>query len=55
MHDSSVPPLIDRHTHLDGGLDPAWVRRESARRSVALPASLGALWAVEDVPLEGFI
>ncbi len=51
----SHPPLIDRHTHLEGGLDPAWVRRESARRSLALPASLEALWSGEALPFEGFI
>lgn len=49
------PPLIDRHTHLEGGLDPAWVRREGARRKLVLPASLEALWTGQAIPFEGFI
>ena len=48
-------PLVDRHTHLEGSLDPAWVRQASARRSQALPASLEALWAGSPQPFEGFI
>jgi len=48
-------PLIDRHTHLEGGLDPAWVRRESERRGLALPVSLETLWSGAAVPFEGFI
>jgi len=50
-----APPLIDRHTHLEGGLDPAWVRRESGRRGLALPATLEALWSGRSLPFEGFI
>lgn len=49
------PPLIDRHVHLEGGLDPAWVRSEAALRGVALPASLEALWRGEAQPFEAFI
>jgi adenosine deaminase len=52
---SLSPPLIDRHTHLEGSLDPAWVRREAGRRGLALPANLDALWSGEAVPFEGFI
>ena len=55
MNDQSVPPLIDRHTHLEGALDPAWVRREADRRGLALPASLEALWSGQAVPFNGFI
>jgi adenosine deaminase len=55
MNDPSVFPLIDRHTHLEGGLDPAWVRREAARRKLVLPARLEALWAGQAIPFEGFI
>ncbi|MCE1205366.1 MAG: hypothetical protein LWW79_12265 [Holophagaceae bacterium] len=51
----SLPPLIDRHTHLEGGLDPAWVRRESARRNLALPSSLEDLWSGRSLPFQGFI
>jgi adenosine deaminase len=48
-------PLIDRHTHLEGSLDPAWVRREADRRGLVLPASLEALWSGQALPFEGFI
>ena len=47
--------LIDRHCHLEGSLDPAWVRAEAARRGLALPASLEALWRGEIVAFEAFI
>ena len=47
--------LIDRHCHLEGSLDPAWVRSESERRGLALPASLEALWRGEAVAFEAFI
>lgn len=47
--------LIDRHCHLEGSLDPAWVCAESARRGLALPASLEALWRGESVPFDAFI
>jgi adenosine deaminase len=52
---TSVHPLIDRHTHLEGGLDPAWVRRAAGRRGLGLPASLEALWSGQAVPFDGFI
>ena len=52
IHD---PPLIDRHTHLEGSLDPRWVRLESDRRGLSLPATLEALWSGAAVPFEGFI
>lgn len=55
MNGPSVYPLIDRHTHLEGGLDPVWVRREAERRGLALPASLEALWSGQALPFEGFI
>ncbi len=48
-------PLIDRHTHLEGALDPAWVRAEAGRRGLALPGPLAALWSGAAVPFEGFI
>ncbi len=48
-------PGIDRHTHLEGSLDPAWVRSEAARRALELPASLVALWRREAQPFDAFI
>jgi adenosine deaminase len=48
-------PLVDRHTHLEGALDPAWVRGEAERRGLALPASLVALWNGAALPFQGFI
>ena len=55
MIPTPVHPLIDRHTHLEGGLDPAWVRSEAVRRGLGLPANLEALWSGQAVPFEGFI
>ncbi len=55
MNGPFVPPLIDRHTHLEGSLDPDWVRLESERRGLGLPASLETLWSGSPVPFEGFI
>jgi adenosine deaminase len=52
---ATVHPLIDRHTHLEGALDPAWVRREADRRGMGLPASLETLWSGGTVPFDGFI
>ena len=52
---TDLPPLIDRHVHLEGGLDSAWVRSEAALRGVALPTSLEALWRGEAQPFEAFI
>lgn len=46
---------VDRHVHLEGSLDPAWVRQQAAAAGLALPASLEALWRREPVPFEGFI
>jgi adenosine deaminase len=48
-------PLIDRHTHLEGALDPAWVRRQAEARGLALPLTLEALWRGESQPFEAFI
>lgn len=48
-------PLIDRHTHLEGSLDPDWVRTEAIRRGLALPDALSTLWSGDAVPFEGFI
>lgn len=47
--------LVDRHCHLEGSLDPAWVRAESSRRGLALPGSLESLWRGEAVAFEAFI
>ncbi len=51
----ATSPLIDRHTHLEGALDPAWVRKEAEARGLALPRSLEALWRGEAQPFEAFI
>ena len=48
-------PGIDRHAHLEGGLDPRWVRDRARERGLAAPAPLEALWRGEAVPFEGFI
>ena len=55
MSDPEAVPLIDRHTHLEGSLDPTWVRREADLRGLGLPGSLEALWSCRVVSFEGFI
>lgn len=50
-----LPPSVDRHTHLEGSLDPAWVRIEAHRQGKSLAPTLEALWRGETVPFEGFI
>lgn len=49
------PPPVDRHTHLEGSLDPAWVRAQAAREGKVPPETLEALWRRETIPFEGFI
>ena len=49
------PVLVDRHCHLEGALDPAWVRRESERRGLQVPEALASLWRGEAVPFQAFI
>jgi adenosine deaminase len=46
---------VDRHTHLEGSLDPAWVRAQAAREGKVPPETLEALWRRETIPFEGFI
>ena len=46
---------IDRHTHLEGSLDPAWVRGQARAAGLVPPPALEALWRHEAVPFEGFI
>lgn len=48
-------PAVDRHAHLEGSLDPAWVRRRAQEEGLVPPAALEALWRHEPVPFEGFI
>jgi adenosine deaminase len=48
-------PRIDRHTHLEGSLDPAWVRQRALEEGLTPPRALEALWRHEAVPFEGFI
>ena len=55
MIPASGLPLVDRHTHLEGALDPAWVRGEAERRGLVLPAALEALWTGSALPFQGFI
>lgn len=53
---SALPaPLVDRHTHLEGSLDPGWVQAEAARRGLAVPDSLASLWHGQAVGFEPFI
>ena len=55
MSHPASPPLIDRHTHLEGAQDPVWVRAEALRRGLTVPPSLIGLWEGTAAPFEGFI
>jgi len=46
---------VDRHTHLEGSLDPQWVRREAARRGLGIPDGTEAFWRGETQGFEAFI
>lgn len=48
-------PGIDRHVHLEGGLDPAWVLKQAGAAGEHVPDSLEALWRGEAQPFTGFI
>jgi len=48
-------PRIDRHTHLEGALDPHWVRDAAGCRGLTLPPSLETLWTGASVPFQEFI
>jgi len=52
---AGAAPGVDRHTHLEGSLDPAWVRRRAREEGLTPPPALEALWRHEAVPFEGFI
>ncbi|MBP1625884.1 MAG: add [Holophagaceae bacterium] len=49
------PPRVDRHTHLEGSLDPGWVRREAASRGLTVPDVTEAFWRGEAHSFEAFI
>ena len=46
---------MDRHVHLEGSLDPDWLRQRAALDGRELPAALEALWRLEPVPFGDFI
>ncbi|HWQ10912.1 MAG TPA: hypothetical protein VN436_17445 [Holophaga sp.] len=50
-----APPSVDRHVHLEGSLDPAWVRARADERGRQVPAALEALWRREVVGFDAFI
>ena len=46
---------IDRHVHLEGGLDAGWVRRQADSAGQRVPDSLESFWRGEAQPFDGFI
>lgn len=52
---SSGIPGIDRHVHLEGGLDQSWIRRQADAAGLRVPASLEGFWRGEAQPFSGFI
>jgi len=53
-HESVCVP-VDRHTHLEGSLDPQWVRRRAREEGLTPPPALEALWSRERDGFDGFI
>ena len=49
------PRHIDRHVHLEGGLDPTWIRARAQEQDKKLPDSLEGLWQGADRSFEDFI
>ncbi len=49
------PPSLDRHVHLEGSLDPRWVRHRAAELGRSIPGAAEALWRGEVQPFEAFI
>nr|WP_320132803.1 hypothetical protein [uncultured Holophaga sp.] len=46
---------MDRHVHLEGSLDPAWIRERAHRRSLPVPRAAEALWRGEAGSFRDFI
>jgi len=46
---------IDRHVHLEGSLDPVWLRTRALEAGRPIPEPLEALWRREPVPFADFI
>ena len=55
MNSAKPCPGVDRHVHLEGSLDPEWVRLRAGQDGRELPAALEALWRQEAVPFSDFI
>jgi adenosine deaminase len=53
MSHNIKPTRIDRHVHMEGSLDPEWVRGRAVAASI--PEPLKALWRGEALPFESFI
>lgn len=48
-------PAVDRHAHLEGSLDPHWLKTQARKEGRTPPPALEALWRQEPVPFESFI
>ena len=46
---------VDRHTHLEGSLEPTWVREQARKRGLVIPQALELLWQHNAVPFTSFI
>ena len=49
------PPLVDRHLHLEGALDPCWVRAAALRQGIPIPPVLEAFWRGNGSGFQAFI
>ncbi len=51
-----LPPRhIDRHVHLEGGIDSHWVRSQTHLQGKSIPSSLEELWRGQDRSFDDFI
>jgi adenosine deaminase len=47
--------MVDRHTHLEGSLEPSWIKEQAKRKGLAVPPELEALWQNSPLPFDSFI
>jgi len=47
--------MVDRHTHLEGSLEPTWVKQQAKKKGLVIPQELESLWNHEILSFEGFI
>lgn len=46
---------VDRHTHLEGSIDPAWIKQQACKLGLEVPQELKKLWLKEKLDFDCFI